>query len=435
MPYPTVAPSPPVNTNPQSGWGLVPDVPGSTGKDKPPALNTAKTGSLTVVGGQTISVGPSGLSVDGTTLKLGSTITLGSIPVILQTSDLIIGGAHVPLTSGPANPTENPTVNPTAHPTANPTISPASTTSLIAQLTDGTSTTSVTFVPTSYSAYSDLSTTLTTQTTDSGHHTVPIVIGPHGRGWVCILCAGGGGGSFHWPGPIPFPKFAPPCIGNCGGGGGGGGKGNPSNPTSDKRTTTNEQCTSTKTASDCSVFCSSTGSSSTCYSTKCYSTVTGCSAIGTTITTGPPKSTAPTEKYQPFILDEEIPVNAAAVDSLASAMTFPSTTDTSGAGTSTTSNPSSSPTCNRMSNVGPDPNFANSLAAIFCDTSKTDFSKDASKVLAAKDLSPTESIYPGLSLRFEYKKSNGNCPLNCKDTYKILISACKITFRLRLLIA
>jgi hypothetical protein len=141
---------------------------------------------------------------------------LGSIPVILQTSDLIIGGAHVPLTSGPANPTENPTVNPTAHPTANPTISPASTTSLIAQLTDGTSTTSVTFVPTSYSAYSDLSTTLTTQTTDSGHHTVPIVIGPHGRGWVCILCAGGGGGSFHWPGPIPFPKFAPPCIGNCG---------------------------------------------------------------------------------------------------------------------------------------------------------------------------------------------------------------------------
>jgi hypothetical protein len=62
------SPSPPV-TNPQSGWGLVPDVPGSTGKDKPPALNTAKTGSLTVVGGQTISVGPSGLSVDGTTLK------------------------------------------------------------------------------------------------------------------------------------------------------------------------------------------------------------------------------------------------------------------------------------------------------------------------------------------------------------------------------
>ncbi len=103
--------------------------------------------------------------------------------------------------------------------------------------------------------------------------------------------------------------------------------------------------------------------------------MTGCSAIGTTITTGPPKSTAPTEKYQPFILDEEIPVNAAAVDSLASAMTFPSTTDTSGAGTSTTSNPSSSPTCNRMSNVGPDPNFANSLAAIFCDTSKTDLAK------------------------------------------------------------
>ncbi|KAI9778562.1 MAG: hypothetical protein M1835_004891 [Candelina submexicana] len=66
--------------------------------------------------------------------------------------------------------------------------------------------------------------------------------------------------------------------------------------------------------------------------------------------------------------------------------------------------PPSPPNCT-PSQTGTDPSFANNLAGIFCDTTKTDFSKDQSKTLTGKDLSPSTDNYSAIKVQFEYKKA------------------------------
>ncbi|KAI9699096.1 MAG: hypothetical protein M1836_003285 [Candelina mexicana] len=87
--------------------------------------------------------------------------------------------------------------------------------------------------------------------------------------------------------------------------------------------------------------------------------------------------------------------------------------------------PPSPPNCT-PSQTGTDPSFANNLAGIFCDTKKTDFSKDQSKTLTGKDLSPPTDNYSAIKVQFEFKKANeGECALSCADTYEQLISTCQ----------
>ena len=77
------------------------------------------------------------------------------------------------------------------------------------------------------------------------------------------------------------------------------------------------------------------------------------------------------------------------------------------------------------SNTGTDPGFANQLAAVFCDPSKTDFKKDAAKELSGADLDPKQTAYPGISILFNYKHDTGSCSFDCVDNYKKMISTCK----------
>ncbi|KAI9854925.1 MAG: hypothetical protein M1824_006494 [Vezdaea acicularis] len=85
------------------------------------------------------------------------------------------------------------------------------------------------------------------------------------------------------------------------------------------------------------------------------------------------------------------------------------------------------PSCSG-SNTGTDPGFANQLAAVFCDPSKTDFKQDASKELSGSDLDPKQTNFPGISILFDYKHDTGSCSLDCVDNYKNMINTCESVY-------
>lgn len=129
------------------------------------------------------------------------------------------------------------------------------------EISDGDSMITPVYHATTYPEYASLASATTVTTTDGGHHPVPIVIWPHGRGWKCVVACGSPGKP-NAP-KIPFPTIKPPKGNTPSGNGEGDGEGDGDNdPDDDDHSSTKSSEESTSSESTKSESSSSTPSSS-----------------------------------------------------------------------------------------------------------------------------------------------------------------------------
>ena len=86
---------------------------------------------------------------------------------------------------------------------------------------------------------------------------------------------------------------------------------------------------------------------------------------------------------------------------------------------------------------GTDPGYINALAGVFC---KSDLSKNEDSTLGVDDL-PDGNTYKnsalqGTSIKFDFKFGikHDDCPQNCVDTYKSVVSSCEYNSQLACLV-